>query len=342
MMPRAAAAAVSSAPIVSVVIPARNEERDIDRCLAAVAAQDYDPARLEVIVVVGASEDGTEWRAREAIARLGLSRAKVIVNPVATTPSNLNRGLEAATGDVLCRVDARSLIPSDYVSRCASVLSTMPEVAVTGGAQVAVPPTADASGLGIARALNNKWAMGLSRYRRGAASGPADTVYLGAFRTADLRAAGGWDERLATNQDFELNRRMSRRGVVWFDAELSVGYVPRSNAGDLFRQYRRFGRWKVRYWRITGDRPRGRQLALIVAPLAAAGTVAACFVRRPQAGVAAVAGALASAAVLEVTGSPEPRTPSLAAHARSLVAMGAVGTGWLLGIAEEAIGGPSR
>ncbi len=170
-------------------------------------------------MVDGGSTDDTAAVAKAALAGSDLHGWQVIANAAGTTPSNLNRGLAAASGAVLCRVDARCRVPVDYVSCCVEVLASRPEIAVTGGSQVAVARQTDSRSIGIARALNNRWGMGGSRYRRGAASGPADTVYLGAFRSADLRAAGGWDERYHTNQDFELNRRMARRGIVWFDAD---------------------------------------------------------------------------------------------------------------------------
>lgn len=322
-------------PFVTVLVPARNEARSIEQCIAAVAAQDYDHDRMEVVVVVGTSTDGTEELARRALQRHGLAHAKVIENPVATTPNNLNTGLAASSGEILCRVDARSLVPTDYVSRCVSVLTSLPQVAVTGGAQVTVTPAATAKGQGIARALNNRWGMGLSRYRRGAPSGPADTVYLGAFRTDGLRAAGGWNEQFPTNQDFELNRRMGRTGTVWFDSELEVGYIPRSTVRDLFRQYRRFGNWKVRYWRTTGDRPRGRQLALLTVPVVAGGACTAILVRRPYAAPTLLAAALVAGIAVEVKGAHEPYATSPAAHAYGVAAMGAVASGWLLGVWEE-------
>ena len=46
-------------PLVTIVIPCRNEEKHIAKCLDAVLAQDYPGGRLEIIVVDGASTDGT-------------------------------------------------------------------------------------------------------------------------------------------------------------------------------------------------------------------------------------------------------------------------------------------
>lgn len=253
---------MSDTPYVTVLIPARNEDADIERCLQHVLAQDHPHDRMEIVLVDGGSSDRTSAVAEDVLGS-GDVAWRIVENSAGTTPSNLNAGLVAASGDILCRVDARSLIPPDYVRLCAEVLQSRSDVVVTGGAQVAIARDSSSAAVGIARALNNRYAMGGSRYRSGGASGPSDTVYLGAFRTAELRAAGGWDEYFETNQDFELNRRMGRTGVVWFDGRLTVGYLPRQSLVALIRQYHRFGRWKVRYWRRTGESPLPRQVGLL-------------------------------------------------------------------------------
>lgn len=325
---------------MSVVIPARNEAIDIEACLAAVLAQDWPLGSLEVLVVDGSSTDETADLARCRLVGSRVARGEVIDNPVATTPSNLNIGLTAAKGSFVCRVDARSLIPTGYVRRCVEVLSTRPEVAVTGGRQVAVASSSDAKSKGIARGLNNRYTMGMSRYRRGADSGQSDTVYLGFFRADHLRAVGGWDERLTTNQDFDLNRRVAARGIVWFDASLEVGYIPRSTFGALFDQYRRFGAAKVAYWRMTGDRPRPRQwVAMGTIPVAVAtgAGLLALTPRRLRRRVA-ITGLLAGgtiALMLEHLGSGAPA--NVPTRVASLTTAALVTTGWSLGTWSTAI-----
>jgi succinoglycan biosynthesis protein ExoA len=288
---------VTHRPLVTVVIPARNEARDIGAAVDAVRSQSYPREAIEVIVGDGASADETALVASEAAAESCLAGFRVIENPVATTPSNLNVGLRAARGEYICRIDARSRIPGDYIERCVEVMSARPEVSVVGGAQVAKARPGNRQSEGIARALRNPYTMGLSRYRRGAASGPSDTVYLGFFRREGLVEEGGWNEALATNQDFDLNRRMGRSGLVWFESGLEVDYVPRDTLADLFRQYQRFGRWKVRYWRTTGDRPQPRQVAMIAAPPLALTAGALMFARHPAPAVAATTAAASMLAV---------------------------------------------
>jgi hypothetical protein len=329
---------VTALPLVTVIVPARQEAADIEGCLAAIAAQDHPADRLEVIVVDGCSTDGTADVARRALGRWGFASSAVLSNEGATASSNLNRGLRHATGDIISRVDARTRIEPHYVGTCAEVLTARPDVAVVGGAQVAIARDASARAIGIARALNNRWSMGGSPYRRATVSAPSDTVYLGAFRRADLLDVGGWDERLVSNQDFDLNQRMAQRGLVWFDASLRSGYLPRSTMADLWRQYTRFGKAKVHYWRTTGASPQPRQWLVLAGPPLAVAAVVAVVAASPapvrRLGELVAAGVLGLVAV-ELQGAPQPRG-GVAAHLRAAGAMVVVGGGWWVGVARAA------
>lgn len=327
---------MSAGPLVSVVIPARDEASVIGRCLAHVLAQDWPDERLEVLVVDGGSTDGTGEVALAALEGHGLARAEVVPNPAGTTPSNLNAGLAVAEGDYVVRVDARSFVPPDYVRRCVELLATRDDVVVTGGAQVAVSRGSDATSIGIARALNNRYAMGGSAYRSGR-DGPADTVYLGAFRTEDLRRVGGWSTEWLTNQDYELNRRIARDGrLVWVQSSLEVGYLPRPSLRALWQQYRRFGRWKAAYF-FQVEAPRPRQLVLLLGPpvAAVAAVLAALVLGRRTWRLGAVLG-VAGAAAVEARGPTGPPGPP-ASHLVSLVASAVVAGAWWFGVAEGVV-----
>jgi glycosyltransferase involved in cell wall biosynthesis len=319
---------MTASPLVTIVIPARNEAADIAACLEHVAAQHYPHDRIEVLVVDGSSTDGTPAVVHEVLSRSGFAGVHVIDNPAGTTPSNLNVGLQHARGELVCRVDARTLIEPHHVRTCVDVLTSRPEVAVVGGAQRAVGRDGQARSVGIARALNNRYSMGGSPYRRSVASRESDTVYLGAFRRSDLVAVGGWDERLATNQDFDLNRRLSQRGLVWFDGSLRSGYLPRMSLRDLWRQYVRFGRAKVAYWALSGDRPQRRQVVLLGAPVVGSVLLGASA-RRGHLEVAVALGAAALVAVDHV-GSDDRRARGRA-RLVSVATIPVVAGGWLVG-----------
>ena len=99
--------------LVTVLVPAKDEAQWIDGCLASVAAQDYPHHLLEVIVVVDAQTvDPTERDARAALAHSDYFHAEVVCHHSGGTPTNLNAGLARAQGEIVCRVDARSRIPT--------------------------------------------------------------------------------------------------------------------------------------------------------------------------------------------------------------------------------------
>ncbi len=94
-------------PTLSIVIPARNEEGFLADCLDAIAMQTDPPE--EVIVVDNGSWDGTPLIAR------AYPFVTLLSEPTPGIVPARNKGLNAATGDVLCRIDADSIIDPDWV-----------------------------------------------------------------------------------------------------------------------------------------------------------------------------------------------------------------------------------
>ncbi|MHB1487046.1 MAG: glycosyltransferase [Acidimicrobiales bacterium] len=319
---------------MTVLIPTVDEQVTVGACIAAVGRQDIGVDQLEVVVVDGSRDERTRVSASEALRGTGITCWTILENPGGSRPANLNLGLAAASCDVVCRVDARSRIPVHYVSRCARILAERPDVSVVGGRQRAVAANAGMVGRGVARALNNRWAMGGARYRRSGTAGPAETVYLGAFRTDQLQAVGGWDAKLLVNEDFDLNRRMANAGTVWFEPSLEVGYCPRPSLRALAAQYGDFGRWKVRYWRSSGDRPHARQYVGALGVPAAAAVAIASLAWEPTRKPAFV-GALALATAVEVRGPLVGPGGGLGTHAVSAVASAVMVGAWVAGIWAE-------
>jgi glycosyltransferase involved in cell wall biosynthesis len=226
--------------LVSLVIPARDEEGFIGECLDSILSQDEE--NLQVIVVDGGSFDRTREIVREYAARD--HRVQLLSRPGVTIPSCLNAGLLASRGRWLIRVDAHSTIPSGYVSTLVQHLRTGAWAGVGGRKDgVATSPT----GRAIAAALSSMFGVGNSVYHHGTRLQVVDHVPYGAYSTALLRRLGGWDERLQANEDFELDYRIRREGhELLFDPSVAIAWRSRERLGDLFRQYRRYGRGKAR------------------------------------------------------------------------------------------------
>ena len=104
-----AAAAQDSAPLVTVIVPARNEAHNIRRCLEGLISQDYPRSRLGIVVVDDSSEDGTGAIAEE-LARshnhLILIRAAALPQGWLGKPHACCQAAAEAAGEWLCFIDA--------------------------------------------------------------------------------------------------------------------------------------------------------------------------------------------------------------------------------------------
>lgn len=250
-------------PTVSVVMPVRDEADHLEAAVGAVLTQDY-PGPMEVVLAIAPSTDDTAAVAE----RLASNDPRILVvdNPVGTTPAGLNHAIDAASGEVVARVDAHSELTSGYLRTAVEVLQEQGASNV-GGIQRAVGSTPMQRA--IAAAMSSPFGTGDARFHYGGEPGPIDTVYLGVFCGSTLRSLGGFDESLIRNQDYELNVRIrAKGGLIWFDPRLEVIYRPRGTLRGLASQYWQYGRWKRATLRKHPGSLRGRQLVPPAALLA--------------------------------------------------------------------------
>ncbi len=257
------------APRVTVIVPARDEAAHIEACVRSIVRQRFDDG-LEVLVVDGRSSDATADLARRA-------GATVLDNEQRTIPAALNRALAAARGEVIVRFDAHAEMPETYLAACVRTLENEDGAANVGGWRTV--RAEGRWGQALALALASRFGVGNARIWRSPRPGDerrdVDTVPLGCFWAETLRRAGGWDEGLLANEDFDLNHRLRRGGGrVVFDPEIRSVYRPRESLGEIAAQYLRYGRWKGAMLAGAPGSVRPRQL---VPPALAAAIVAAAF-----------------------------------------------------------------
>jgi glycosyltransferase involved in cell wall biosynthesis len=251
-------------PLVSIVVPVRNEEAFIARCLGAVLGQDYPPDRMEIMVVDGMSDDAT-------IAVIGTlpvaSRVRVLRNPGRIQSAGLNLGIQEARGEIIVRVDGHTIIAPDYVRRCVMVLQETGAWNVGGAMD---PEGITAMGRAIAAAGKSAFAVP-SAFHVSRAAGFTDTVYLGAWPRWVFEKVGLFRTDVGVNEDYEMNVRIRQAGGgVYFSPAIRSTYFGRQTLDALFRQYYRYGQSKVRTLRRHPTSLRPRQ---IVAPAFVAWTV---------------------------------------------------------------------
>ena len=262
----------AGSPLVSIVIPIRQEERYIEACIGAVLGQTFRGS-CEVLVVDGMSTDKT----RDVVSSIARRdpRVKLLDNPGRIVPTAMNIGIRAARGEIIVRVDGHCRIPDGYV---ASVLRAFVDSGAecVGGAMVA-------EGEGywgevIAIATSSAFGMGGRRFHGHGPPRYMDTVYLGAYPRRVLLDAGLYDEQFVRNQDDELNCRIrALGGKVYFTSEIWANYTCRSTLRKLASQYAQYGWWKVRLYAKHIKMLRIRHLAPSVFLLAVILPLPACF-----------------------------------------------------------------
>jgi glycosyltransferase involved in cell wall biosynthesis len=235
----AGAARTAGRPDITVVVPTYRRPAELARLLRALAGQDAPGLVWDVVVV-----DNDPPGARPVVAGAAGAGLRVayLAEPVPGTARARNRGLGAASGEVVVCVDD-DVVPEPgwLAALVAPILAG--DCDVTGGRVVLDPAVTRPFWL-------NEEALGgyLARYDRGGAPvdlvDPADYVITAnaAFRAALVREVGGFDTALGpvgavplANEELALCRRLHAAGA-------RIRYVPATVVHELPRE-----RLRVRY-----------------------------------------------------------------------------------------------
>ena len=234
---------VHDLPMVSVIIPCRNEADFIEITIGSVLANDYPPEKFEVLVIDGLSDDGTA----EVVAELSKddSRVELFANPERIVPHAMNKGIAESCGDIIIRIDGHAKVAPDFIRQSVATLQAHEEAWCVGGAIETV--NARFIGKAIAAAMSSPVGVGNAMFRLGQYEGHVDTIAFGAYWKWVFDKIGLFDEELVRNQDDELNMRLILGGgKIWMSRAIRSWYYPRSNLRKLWRQYFQYGFWRIR------------------------------------------------------------------------------------------------
>ena len=241
-------------PFVSIVIPCRNEEKFIGKCLDSIIANNYPKDNLEILVIDGMSEDGTK-KVVEGYSRQ-YPFIKYLENPKKITPCALNIGIKEAKGGIVMRMDAHATYKEDYVSKCIRYLNEYNADNV-GGVMMTLPMENTFTGKAIVIALSSRFGVGNSAFRTGSKEPKwVDTVFGGCYKKEVFEKIGLFNENLVSTQDMEFNLRLKRAGgKILLHPDIISYYYTRSNLKDFCKNNFRNGFWAIYPIKFTKEMP---------------------------------------------------------------------------------------
>jgi glycosyltransferase involved in cell wall biosynthesis len=211
-------------PLISVCIPAHNEEKFIGACLDSIkqAAEPIKPATVELIVCLNRCTDSTE-----AIAR---SHGAVIVKENARNIAKItNAAVRRARGEIIVTIDADSRMSPTMLSEVIRLLETGRWIG--GGASIKL----ERLSVGIVVTAIIVVPIILAKYHR---------VSAGLFwlKKQDFEAIGGFDESLISVQDLDFARRLKTHGR---NNDKQFITIRRAHIETSCRKFDTFGDWHM-------------------------------------------------------------------------------------------------
>jgi glycosyltransferase involved in cell wall biosynthesis len=221
---------IPSLPSISIIIPVRNGAGTIGDCLRSVQRQDFPADRIEILVVDNGSTDETAAICR----RFGLSPLE---ESRAGAANARNRGLDAASGDIIAFTDADCEVPASWLAELVKALEG--GEAATGW----IAPVAGGNRFARARAsLHQGYLRECQRLAANGRLDRLDTANAGGWREI-IRRAGGFDPRIVLVEDRELGARLAEQGVrISFLETLRVQHRYESGLLASMRKARDTGR----------------------------------------------------------------------------------------------------
>ncbi len=249
-------------PLVSVIMPVRNEAEHIAIGLRSIADQTYPRDKVEIIVADGMSDDDTREVVHKMARELSLN-IHILDNPKRTAPSGLNVAFDRAKGDIIIRVDGHCELASDYVANCVALLEANRADGVGGPIETVGSGTVSEA---IAIAMGTKFGVGGAAFRTvDDREMYTDTVAFPGYKRETIERVGRFDEELVRNQDDEYNYRIKELGgSILLSPSVRSRYFSRNSVHLLSRQYFQYGYWKVRVLQLHPGQMSARQFVPFV------------------------------------------------------------------------------
>lgn len=235
---------------VSIIIPVRNEEKYIGKCLQSVIDQDYPNELVEILVVDGGSTDNS-IEIVKGFMKQHLN-IKLLGGPGVNCPAGMNIGIKNAGGDIISKVDAHGYVAPDFLKMNLKYLYQNNGIKCVGGPIRSLANSTIAKANVLAR--SSLFGVGGGIYSAEEKPQFVDTVQCGTYKKEVFDEVALFDEALQFGEDEEINWRIRKAGYkIFITPEVKFFYYPRSSFKSFFKQYYNYGMARVRVIRKHPD-----------------------------------------------------------------------------------------
>ena len=245
---------------LSIIVPCRNEIDYIKNLLDSINKQDYPNEFIELIVVDGMSNDGTN----EYLKTLDIKNLVVLENSAQYVSNAMNIGIKNATGNIIVRMDVHSIFPENYLSILVAHINSFPKVGNVGVPCKTLPANNSFQSMAISMALSSSLGVGNSLFRTKIPTNfeLVDTVPFGCWKKEIFDIVGLFDEVLIRNQDDEFNQRILNAGMeIHLLPGPQVQYFGRQDFKSHAKMFYQYGLFKPLVNKKIGKITTLRQLA---------------------------------------------------------------------------------
>jgi cellulose synthase/poly-beta-1,6-N-acetylglucosamine synthase-like glycosyltransferase len=222
-------------PLVSIVIPVRNEEEFMEQCIRSLNELDYPKDKLEIIFADGRSTD----RTKEIAIAHGCT---VVDNPGLKISAGRNEGFAASHGQIVAFTDADCVFPAQWIRNAVKYFNSTAAGGVSG--PTPLPENQDAFGQSVGIVFDLAGMAGGTVHLR-AVNEPVFVDDLPGcncfYRREALATVMPTNTNLYSNEDVEMNAALRRNGVkLLMTPDVSVCHYKRSSPKRFWKQMHTF------------------------------------------------------------------------------------------------------
>jgi glycosyltransferase involved in cell wall biosynthesis len=241
------ASSLPANPRISIVMPARNEEKYIQQTLEKIVKQEYIYGEFEIIVVDGYSDDDTE----EIVLNMSKKYPciKLFKNLKKLAGPARNIGVLKSTGDIIAIIDAHCHIPSN------NLLNRITEIFKDSNAYCLCRPqpifsenvSSSNKSMSIVRSSwlgHSPDSIIYETEKRGYCN-PTSTGAI--FRREIFDIVGYFEEDIDGCEDLDFNIRILKEKLAsFFCHSLAINYFPRKTLKDFLKHMIRYGKGRIK------------------------------------------------------------------------------------------------